>query len=111
MRAALDKLYAAALWLSAACLVTIGLMVGVQLAGRLIDGTLRLAGLEPIAARRSAGRAPAPGPPGQGRPGDAGRELSFYRVRLRPVIIAFTRFSPCSMLAKTTPATCRASEI
>jgi len=48
MRAALDRLYAAALWLSAACLVTISLLVGVQLAGRLIDGTLRLVGLEPI---------------------------------------------------------------
>jgi TRAP-type C4-dicarboxylate transport system permease small subunit len=48
MRAALDKLYAAALWLSAACLVTIALMVGAQLGGRLIDGTLRLLGVEPI---------------------------------------------------------------
>jgi TRAP-type C4-dicarboxylate transport system permease small subunit len=48
MRAALDKFYASALWLAAACLVTIGLLVGVQLAGRLIDGTLRLVGLEPI---------------------------------------------------------------
>lgn len=48
MRAALDKLYAAALWLSAACLVLIGLLVGAQLGGRLIDGTLRLLGVEPI---------------------------------------------------------------
>ncbi|MFZ5692928.1 MAG: TRAP transporter small permease [Pseudomonadota bacterium] len=48
MRSALDRLYAAALWLSAACLVMIGLLVGVQLAGRLLDGTLRLVGLEPI---------------------------------------------------------------
>jgi TRAP-type C4-dicarboxylate transport system permease small subunit len=48
MRAALDKLYAAALWLSAACLVAIVLMVGAQLGGRLIDGVLRLLGLEPI---------------------------------------------------------------
>lgn len=48
MRAALDKLYAAALWLSGACLVAIALMVGAQLGGRLIDGTLRLLGLEPI---------------------------------------------------------------
>lgn len=48
MRAALDKLYAAALWLSAACLVTIALLVGAQLCGRLIDGTLRLLDLEPI---------------------------------------------------------------
>lgn len=48
MRAALDKLYAAALWLSAACLVSIALLVGAQLGGRLIDGTLRLLGVEPI---------------------------------------------------------------
>jgi TRAP-type C4-dicarboxylate transport system permease small subunit len=48
MRTALDRLYAAALWLSAACLVAIALMVGAQLAGRLIDGTLKLLGLEPI---------------------------------------------------------------
>jgi TRAP-type C4-dicarboxylate transport system permease small subunit len=48
MRAALDKLYASALWLSAACLVAIALMVGTQLAGRLIDGSLKLLGLEPI---------------------------------------------------------------
>lgn len=48
MRVALDKLYAAALWLSAACLVTITLLVAAQLGGRLIDGTLRLLGIEPI---------------------------------------------------------------
>lgn len=48
MRAALDKLYSAALWLSAACLVTIALLVGAQLGGRLIDGTLRLLGMEPV---------------------------------------------------------------
>ncbi|MFN3350140.1 TRAP transporter small permease [Pseudorhodoplanes sp.] len=48
MRAALDKLYAIALWLSAGCLVAIGLLVGAQLAGRLIDGTLRLLGFEPV---------------------------------------------------------------
>jgi TRAP-type C4-dicarboxylate transport system permease small subunit len=48
MRTALDKLYAAALSLSAACLVSIALLVGAQLGGRLIDGTLRLLGVEPI---------------------------------------------------------------
>lgn len=48
MRTALDRLYAIALWLSAACLVTIALLIGAQLCGRLIDGTLRLLGFEPI---------------------------------------------------------------
>jgi TRAP-type C4-dicarboxylate transport system permease small subunit len=48
MRATLDRIYASALWLSAACLVTIAAMVAAQLAGRLIDGVLKLAGLEPI---------------------------------------------------------------
>ena len=48
MRAALDKLYAVALWLSAACLVSIALLVGAQLGGRLSDGALRLLGIEPI---------------------------------------------------------------
>jgi TRAP-type C4-dicarboxylate transport system permease small subunit len=48
MRNVLDRLYAAALWLSAACLVAIALLVGAQLGGRLIDGTLRLLGIEPI---------------------------------------------------------------
>lgn len=48
MRAALDRLYATALWLSAACLVSIALLVGAQLGGRLIDGALRLLGIEPI---------------------------------------------------------------
>ena len=48
MRAILDKIYAAALYLSAACLVSIVLLVGAQLGGRLIDGTLRVLGLEPI---------------------------------------------------------------
>ena len=42
MRRALDTLYRAALWASALCLVAIALMVGVQLAARLIDGTLAL---------------------------------------------------------------------
>lgn len=48
MRAALDRIYAAALWLSAACLVSIALLIGAQLAGRLVDGSLRLLGVEPI---------------------------------------------------------------
>jgi TRAP-type C4-dicarboxylate transport system permease small subunit len=48
MRTFLDGLYRLALWLSALCLVAIGVMVGLQLAGRLIDGTLKLIGLEPF---------------------------------------------------------------
>lgn len=42
MRRALDTLYRAALWASALCLVAIALLVGVQLAARLIDGVLGL---------------------------------------------------------------------
>lgn len=42
MRRALDTLYRTALWASALCLVAIALMVGVQLAARLVDGTLGL---------------------------------------------------------------------
>jgi TRAP-type mannitol/chloroaromatic compound transport system permease small subunit len=42
MRRILDAIYQSALWASALCLVTIALMVGAQLAGRLIDGTLAL---------------------------------------------------------------------
>jgi TRAP-type C4-dicarboxylate transport system permease small subunit len=45
MRRLLDRIYAAALWLAALGLVVIALMVGLQLAGRLIDGLLRLSGL------------------------------------------------------------------
>jgi TRAP-type mannitol/chloroaromatic compound transport system permease small subunit len=45
MRRALDLLYAAALWASAFCLVAIASLVGLQLAGRLVDGTLALLGL------------------------------------------------------------------
>ena len=48
MRHFLDALYRATLWLSALCLVLIALMVGAQLAGRLIDGLLNLVGLAPI---------------------------------------------------------------
>lgn len=42
MRRFLDTLYRASLWASALCLVAIALMVGAQLAGRMIDGTLAL---------------------------------------------------------------------
>jgi TRAP-type C4-dicarboxylate transport system permease small subunit len=42
MRRALDTLYATALWGSAFCLAAIALLVGLQLAGRLVDGTLAL---------------------------------------------------------------------
>ena len=45
MRRALDTLYQISLWLSALCLAAIALMVGAQLAGRIIDGTLGLLGL------------------------------------------------------------------
>jgi TRAP-type C4-dicarboxylate transport system permease small subunit len=42
MRRFLDTLYRATLWLSALCLVSIALLVGAQLAGRILDGTLAL---------------------------------------------------------------------
>ena len=45
MRRVLDTLYQAALYASALCLVAIALTVGVQLAGRMLDGTLALIGL------------------------------------------------------------------
>ena len=47
MRRSLDNLYRAALWLSALCLVVIALMVGVQLAARIVDGAMKLVGLNP----------------------------------------------------------------
>lgn len=47
MRFFLDGLYRLALWLSALCLVSIALMVGAQLAGRILDGALKLVGLPP----------------------------------------------------------------
>jgi TRAP-type C4-dicarboxylate transport system permease small subunit len=47
LRRLLDGLYAAALWLSALCLVAIATMVGLQLAGRIVDGILKLVGLRP----------------------------------------------------------------
>lgn len=48
MRRFLDWLYAAALWLSALCLVVIAVLVGLQLAGRILDGLLKMAGLAPV---------------------------------------------------------------
>ena len=42
MRRLLDTLYRAELWAAALCLVAIALLVGAQLAGRLLDGTLAL---------------------------------------------------------------------
>ena len=42
MRRALDSLYRITLWLSALCLVIIALLVGAQLAMRLVDGALAL---------------------------------------------------------------------
>jgi TRAP-type C4-dicarboxylate transport system permease small subunit len=45
MRRALDTLYRLALYASALCLLSIALMVGAQLAGRLVDGALALVGL------------------------------------------------------------------
>lgn len=48
MRKSLDQLYRVALWLSALCLVAIALLVGLQLAGRLVDDGLKLIGLPPV---------------------------------------------------------------
>jgi TRAP-type C4-dicarboxylate transport system permease small subunit len=45
MRSFLDALYRWSLYLSALCLAAIAAMVGVQLAGRLIDGALHILGL------------------------------------------------------------------
>ena len=42
MRRFLDTFIASALWAAALCLATIALLVGAQLAGRLLDGTLAL---------------------------------------------------------------------
>jgi TRAP-type C4-dicarboxylate transport system permease small subunit len=42
MRSFLDALYRVALWLAALCLAAIALMVGVQLAARILDGALAL---------------------------------------------------------------------
>ncbi|MGD9767468.1 MAG: TRAP transporter small permease [Pseudolabrys sp.] len=48
MRRFLDALYAITLWLAAGCLVAIGLLVGVQLASRIVDKLLGLVGLSPL---------------------------------------------------------------
>lgn len=45
MRAILDRLYGAALWLSALCLVSIATLVGLQVGARMLDAGLKLAGL------------------------------------------------------------------
>jgi TRAP-type C4-dicarboxylate transport system permease small subunit len=42
MRRILDQLYSATLWASALCLVAIALLIGAQMAGRLLDGVLAL---------------------------------------------------------------------
>lgn len=47
LRGFLDGVYRVALALSALCLVAIAVMVGLQLAGRLIDGAMKLLGLAP----------------------------------------------------------------
>ncbi len=47
MRRSLDRLYAVALWLSASCLCAIAGLVGLQLAGRIVDGLTRLFGFVP----------------------------------------------------------------
>lgn len=47
MRSILDRLYAITLRLSAACLVAIALLVGLQLVGRIADSVLKLAGCQP----------------------------------------------------------------
>ncbi len=47
MRRLLDNLYRAALALSALCLIAIALLVGGQLAGRIVDGVVRLLGFVP----------------------------------------------------------------
>jgi TRAP-type C4-dicarboxylate transport system permease small subunit len=46
MRALLDRLYAAALWLSALCILTIALLVGLQVGARILDGLLKLVGVQ-----------------------------------------------------------------
>ena len=48
LRRLLDGLYLVSLWASAICLSAIALLVGAQLAGRLLDGALKLVGL-PVA--------------------------------------------------------------
>src|SRR5690348_8076052 len=47
MRSFLDMLYEMALWLSALCLAVIALLVGIQLAGRILDALLTAFNLAP----------------------------------------------------------------
>lgn len=47
MRLLLDRFYALTLWLAAACLVAIGVLVGVQVIGRIADLLLKLSGRPP----------------------------------------------------------------
>jgi len=47
MRRFLDRLYLTAGWLSAACFMSIALMVTAQLIGRIVDSTMRLLGMVP----------------------------------------------------------------
>jgi TRAP-type mannitol/chloroaromatic compound transport system permease small subunit len=44
VRLFLDRLYQTALWLSALCLLAIAVLVGLQLAGRILDSALKLVG-------------------------------------------------------------------
>ena len=48
MRVLLDRFYRAGLVLAALCLVAIAVLVGLQLAGRIADGVLRVTGLTPV---------------------------------------------------------------
>ena len=45
MRRALDTLFAIALWAAIACLVSIALLVGLQVGGRIVDAILSALGL------------------------------------------------------------------
>jgi len=47
MRSLLDRFYALTLWLAAACVVAIAVLVGLQVAGRIADLLLKLSGRPP----------------------------------------------------------------
>jgi len=47
MRSLLDRFYSITLYLAAACLVLIAVLVGAQVAGRIVDGLLKLFGYPP----------------------------------------------------------------
>jgi TRAP-type C4-dicarboxylate transport system permease small subunit len=47
LRPILDRFYALTLWLAAACLVAIGILVGIQVIGRIADLLLKLTGRPP----------------------------------------------------------------